>query len=242
MRPIIIIGFSVFPSFVFLSFWSRDICVTVGIDSSWLLDAGLEGPVRASLRETLLWSIETHSKAQQLQINFLCCGQAQPPETQRSPRAGLKLCLVHGRGKLWDSCSRISLTTEMPVSNSGPGIRVNKHSTWPAGLTCIPWQFSQQLQHHSYPRAFPTNPTLLLVLLGVLLQTLLLESHSGSRRERDRLTDQHSLVSGTVCNSTIYALGVSLIQMWSSSHWLELIYIWLLIVAVWIWLNGIRSG
>lgn len=82
---------------------------------------GLEGPVCASWREILLWSIETHSQAQQLQINFLCCGQTHPRETQRSPRAGLKLCLVHGRGKFWDSLSSefsISLTTEMPVSNS----------------------------------------------------------------------------------------------------------------------------
>lgn len=237
MRPIIIIGFSVFPSFVFLSFWCRDICVTVGIDSSWLLSAGLEGPVHVSWRETLLWSIETHSQAQQLQINFLCCGQSHPSETQRALRAGLKLCLVHGRGKLWDSLSYISLTTEMSVSNSrawDEGKQTQHVSRWldVDTLAILPAITASLLP----PRLPHKSRTLLLVLLRVLLQILLLQSHSGSRRERDRLTDQHSLLSGTVCNTAQFMLLV----FHRHKRGLELIYIRLLVTAIWVWLNGIR--
>lgn len=118
MRPITIIGFSVFPSFVFLSFWCRDICVTVGIDSSWLLSAGLEGPVRASRRETLLWSIETHSQAQQLQINFLCCGQTHPVRPKGLLGQGWSCVWCTAEANSGIPAHAISLTTEMPVSNS----------------------------------------------------------------------------------------------------------------------------
>lgn len=206
MRPIIIIGFSVFPSFAFLSFWCRDICVTVGIDSSWLLDAGLEGPVRASRRETLLWSIETHSQAQQLQINFLCCGQTHPCETQRSPRAGLKLCLAHGRGKLWDSRSRISLTTEMPVSNS---------RTWDKGkqtqhVTC--WLDADTLAilpaitASLLPPRLPHKSRTAAGLTGCFVADTAATKSLG--QQEGRLTDQHSLVSGTVCNTAQFMLLV----------------------------------
>lgn len=156
MRPIIIIGFSVFPSFVFLSFWCRDICVTVGTDSSWLLGAGLEGPECASRRETLLWSIETHRQSQQLQISFPCCGQTHPQETQRPPRAGLELCLCTAEAN-----SGIAAPSAWPQKCQCPTLDLGKgkqtqHVT--AGLTCMPWQCSQQLQHRSCPVPSPQIP------------------------------------------------------------------------------------
>lgn len=157
MRPIIIIGFSVFPAFVFLSFWCRDIRVTVGTDSSRLTNAGLGGPLHASQRQTLLWSIETHSQTQQTQINFLRCGQAHSFETQRSPGVGLKLCLMHSRGKLWDSHLHTrSLTTEMAVSNS---------QTWEEGkqtqhVTRLAWRRCPGNSPSNYSIAHAPAPTL----------------------------------------------------------------------------------
>lgn len=157
MRPIIIIGFSVFPSFAFLSFWFRDICVTVGTDSSRLPNAGLGGPLHPSQRQTLLWSTETHSQAQQIQNNFLCCGQTHSFETQRSPGVGLKLCLMHSRGKLWDShWHTCSLTTEMAVSNS---------QTWEEGkqiqhVTRLAWRRCPGNSPSNYSIAHAPAPTL----------------------------------------------------------------------------------
>lgn len=146
MRPIIIIVFSVFPAFVFLSFWCRDIRVTVGTDSSRLKNAGLGGPLHASQRQTLLWSIETHSQTQQTQTNFLRCGQAHSFETQRSPGVGLKLRLMHSRGKLWDfQLHTCSLTTEMAVSNS---------QTWEEGKQT---QHVTRLAWRRYPGNSPSN-------------------------------------------------------------------------------------
>lgn len=119
---------------------------------------------------------------------------------------------MHSRGKLGDS----HLDTQPDHRNGSvklrPGKRVNKHSTglgWldVATLAVLPVMTAS---HMLLPPPLPTNPSLLLVLLGVLLQILLLQCHSGSRRERDRLTDQHSLVSGTICNTAEFIPLVSL--------------------------------
>lgn len=119
MRPIIIIVFFS-PSilcvslFVVHSYPCRNWDRLISITERW---AGRT--LHASQRKTLLGSIETHSRARQSQINFPRCGQTHSFETKRSPGVGQDLCLLHGRGELWDSPLHTrSLTTEVAEASS----------------------------------------------------------------------------------------------------------------------------
>lgn len=117
---------------------------------------------------------------------------------------------MHSRGELWDSLLHtLSLTTEMAESSSQTW-EEGKHSARDAAcfdvaaLADLPAITASDML---LPPALPTDAGLLLVLLGVLLQLLPLQPHLGSRR----LTEQHALLSATICTKAEVILLLSLV-------------------------------